>query len=139
MKTRKFICLGLFGVFFLLNVFLHGGCASSYEPSRSGGWNYFFAQNDIIVLNNTDVLIDVYLNGRIEAKDVKTGEIVGIPKASLSDGERVVIIAIGHTALGEYVGASERDFYATSGYSGRQHQSIFWPVRDLRPPGRTRR
>lgn len=125
----------VFGATIVFAAVFFGGCAYAPTGGHSGGYRFIFPQNGIIVVNNTSAIIDVEIDGHLVKKDLAPGDTLRLERWSFSDGEAVIIVAKGHTAENEYIGMAAREFRMTSGYGGRQHQSIIMVVDHLRGPG----
>lgn len=106
------------------------GGASTFRYSH-----VFQPQYSISVVNNTNVLADIEINGDTVARNLAPGGTYYWPIYSFRQGDRISVVAKGHRD-GAFVGVASKSFYLYGGSGGYNsgRRSEVWEIRGFSEP-----
>lgn len=85
---------------------LSTGCTTIYAP---GGEGYRVSRSQWTVVNNTGSLLDIYMDGVLVSRGMETGQVFPVGIAMFRP--ETIIVVIGHTKSGEYLGTDTHRFF----------------------------
>ncbi len=119
-------------MFTLVATFL-AGCVTE-NGRMSGGYRFFFPQNSVTIVNNTNGWIDVERGSERVVSNLGPGQSYTINLYNFYEGGPLILVALCHTETGEYLGLESRRFHLNTGYRGREHEEFLWEVDNIRAP-----